>query len=137
MAHAAVGTAVQATVAVSSPKASALRKRELSIIERAVRSVTTLERLHGRPTIVRGTVLLGYHHRVNELDLTHEQAVQVLLYDLDNLTARLRRHTAKLTRLGEARVAVILHLGLVLTPEKLESMKDFWTALRIGDFERA
>lgn len=122
-------------MALSTTKA--LRERELNIIKEAIQSITTLERFHGKPTQVAGAVLLGYHHKINEQDLSDEQGVAILAHDLDRITNRLRQHTAKLTHLCEARIAVILHLGLVLGADRLEGMKAFWAALRANDFEKA
>lgn len=88
--------------------------------------------------VAAGMLMLGYRRNIEEQGITQVEADVMLFNDVQDVMAKIRPQTFPLmSRLNDARLAVVLHLAFVMGVDEVRSLDGFWNAIRSNDFEGA
>lgn len=84
-----------------------------------------------------GNILLGWGRKLNLRPLTQREADYMLASDIRDTFEAINAHVFPLLRIDEARLSVVIHLCVLLGVENVKAMGEFWTAMRVEDYETA
>lgn len=109
-------------------------------LRHAMRLVETYETFHAYPKeSAREGLIVGWLRRLGNEGISRGEGLTLLRADLTRRMAALR---AKIfmqdaERLGAPRIAVLLHLALVMGERRVIEWDDLWADLARGDYETA
>ena len=84
-----------------------------------------------------GNVVLGWERRLNTMPLSKLEADYLLTSQIRRTFDAIHAHTFGILDLSEARLAVVLHLCVLLGIDQVRDMAEFWRAMRARDYEAA
>lgn len=84
-----------------------------------------------------GALVIGYERKLSVVGLSEAEADILLKNDIHAAIAAIRLKTFGLPKLSEPRLAVVAHLALLLGAPLVQTLTEFWRALRAEDYEAA
>lgn len=84
-----------------------------------------------------GNLVLGWERRMREWPLSPEEGDYLLRQQLKRVHKAMMENTFPLLKANEARIAVVLHLCVVLGVQEVKQMHMFWACMRNEDYDGA
>lgn len=109
-------------------------QRAQSIAVETIKRYTPFRKL---PTRVAQALLIGYDHDLNKGQFSEAEADSILVRDVERAYKALQKNLFPLLQCSPVRMAVILHLAIVMGWERVHRLPGFWPAMCAGDYEGA
>lgn len=103
----------------------------------AVATIKQYTPFRALPTQVAKALLIGYDHDLHQYPMTEHEGEMLLVRDVERAFNALRNNLFPLLEISPVRMAVVLHLALVMGFERVHKLPGFWPALKAGDYEAA
>lgn len=112
-------------------------RRESDIMDAVVNSVKAVEPFYARPSKIGNDIMLGWSWAIQKKEISPRVAEEKLREDVGEVLRELRTELWRLQALEIPRLAVLIHLSLVLGVAQVKGMTNLWHALDVKDYENA
>lgn len=103
----------------------------------AVATIKQYTPFRALPTPVARSLLIGYDHDLNRYPMTEADGDALLVRDVERAYHELRNNLFPLLEVSPVRMAVILHLAIVMGWDRVHRLPGLWPAMKSGDYEAA